>query len=48
VKGKLSAALYLLAIPLAFLESWLAVALYIFVALMWLVPDRRFESRVNA
>jgi uncharacterized membrane protein len=48
VKGKLSAALYLLAIPLAFLQSWLAVALYIFVALMWLVPDRRFESRVNA
>jgi uncharacterized membrane protein len=48
VKGKLSAALYVLAIPLAFVQSWLAVTLYIFVALMWLVPDRRFESRVNA
>jgi uncharacterized membrane protein len=48
VKGKLSAALYVLAIPLAFVAQWLAVALYVFVAFMWFIPDRRFESRVNA
>ena len=47
VKGKLSAALYVVAIPLAFVAQWLAVALYVFVAFMWLVPDRRFESRVS-
>jgi uncharacterized membrane protein len=48
VKGKLSAALYVIAIPLAFVAQWLAVALYVFVAFMWLIPDRRFESRANA
>ena len=48
VKGKLSAALYVLAIPLAFVAQWLAVTLYVFVAFMWLIPDRRFESTVNA
>lgn len=40
-KGKLSAALDLLAIPLAFVSSGLALALYAAVALIWLVPDRR-------
>ncbi len=42
-KGKLSPALYLAAIPLAFLSSWISDGLFIFVALMWLVPDRRIE-----
>jgi uncharacterized membrane protein len=42
-KGKLSPALYLLAIPLAFVSSWIASGLYAFVALLWLVPDRRIE-----
>ena len=45
-KGKLSIALYALAIALAFLDQWLADGLYVVVALMWLVPDRRIESRV--
>lgn len=43
VKGKLSLLLYAIAIPIAFLEQWVAGALYVFVALMWLVPDRRIE-----
>jgi TMEM175 potassium channel family protein len=45
-KGKLSAALYVAAIPLAFMREWISDAIYVFVALMWLVPDRRIESRV--
>jgi uncharacterized membrane protein len=42
-KGKLSPVLYVAAIILAFLSSWIAVAIYVFVALMWVVPDRRIE-----
>jgi uncharacterized membrane protein len=42
-KGKLSPVFYLAAIPLAFVSPWLSTGLYVFVALMWLVPDRRIE-----
>ena len=42
-KGKLSPALYLAAIPLSFVSHWIGQALYVAVALMWLVPDRRIE-----
>ena len=42
-KGYASLALYAAAIPLAFVNRWLAYALYVAVALMWLVPDRRLE-----
>ena len=42
-KGKFSPLCYLAAIPLAFLSPWLAIGLYVFVALVWLVPDRRIE-----
>jgi uncharacterized membrane protein len=48
VKGKLSVGLYVLAIALAFVNQWFSDALYVLVALMWLVPDRRIESRVTA
>ena len=44
VKGKLSAALYVVAIPLAFFHEGISDAIYVLVALMWLVPDRRIES----
>ncbi|MBV8340787.1 MAG: DUF1211 domain-containing protein [Gammaproteobacteria bacterium] len=47
LKGKASLVLYLLAIPLAFVQPWLAILLYVIVALIWLVPDRRIESRVG-
>jgi len=43
LKGKLSMLLYGAAIPLAFLQSWIAGSVYVFVALMWLIPDRRIE-----
>jgi TMEM175 potassium channel family protein len=47
VKGKLSMLAYAIAIPLAFVERWISIALYVAVALAWLVPDRRIESRVS-
>ena len=40
-KGKLSPALYLAAIGLAFVNEWLADALYVLVAAIWFIPDRR-------
>jgi uncharacterized membrane protein len=43
-KEKLSPALYLIAVPLAFLSPWVSQALFVFVALLWLVPDRRIEK----
>ena len=43
LKGKASAILYLIAIPAAFVNQWISGALYVSVALMWLVPDRRIE-----
>jgi len=46
VKGKVSVGLYVAAIALAFVSYWLAEALFVVVALIWLVPDRRIESRV--
>jgi len=47
LKGKLSLAIYAASIPLAFLQPWISIALYVLVALMWLVPDRRIESAVK-
>ena len=46
-KGKLSLLSYLLAIPLAFMSPWISDSLYVLVALVWLVPDRRIESRLT-
>ena len=47
-KGKLSLVLYAAAIPLAFVNQWLSAALYVTVALMWLIPDRRIEKTMEA
>ncbi len=47
-KGNLSLAMYAVAIPLAFVNRWIAYALYVAVVLTWLVPDRRIERRVDA
>jgi len=46
LKAKLSLSLYILAIPLAFVRPWIAIALYVSNAMMWFVPDRRIESIV--
>lgn len=40
-KGKASPLLYLVAIPAAFLSPWISASIYVLVALMWLIPDRR-------
>jgi uncharacterized membrane protein len=42
-KGKLSPLVYAVAIPVAFWSQWISLGLYVLVALMWLVPDRRIE-----
>ena len=48
LKGKISLVIYLLAVPLAFVNEWIALALYASVALVWLIPDRRFEKTPDA
>ena len=47
VKGKLSAIMWFVAIPLAFVQTWIALGLYIAVACIWLVPDRRIERSLH-
>lgn len=42
-KGKLSILLYIISIPLAFVHTSLSMALFVMVALIWLIPDRRIE-----
>jgi uncharacterized membrane protein len=47
VKGKISSLLYCLGIGLAFADRWIGVAVYVGVALIWLVPDRRVERHLT-
>ncbi len=47
-KGKISLAIYATAIFAAFLNSWISLGLYTLVAIIWLVPDKRFEDRILA
>jgi uncharacterized membrane protein len=46
-KGKISPLLYLGAIPLAFVSSWIAGGLYVLAALLWLIPDPRIEKEIE-
>ena len=46
LKGKISPVFYLAAIPLAFLHPRVACMLYVIVAIMWLIPDRRIEREI--
>jgi uncharacterized membrane protein len=43
-KGKISILCYLLSIPFAFASTWISTGLFVFVAFLWLVPDRRIEN----
>jgi uncharacterized membrane protein len=43
-KGKFSIAVYMAAIPSAFLAPWISIALYVLVAVIWFAPDRRIET----
>lgn len=47
LKGKFTALLYIAGILLAFVDTWFADAMYVLVALIWLVPDRRIERAVR-
>jgi uncharacterized membrane protein len=47
VKGKLSLAAYAAAIPFSFAQPWIACAVYVLVAIMWLAPDRRIEHALT-
>jgi uncharacterized membrane protein len=47
VKGKVSIAFYVIAIPMAFVNHWIAQACYVAVALIWLAPDPRIERAVG-
>jgi uncharacterized membrane protein len=48
IKGKVSIAIYALAIILAFANSWLSCALYVFITVLWLIPDRRIERTLTS
>jgi uncharacterized membrane protein len=47
-KGNVSLVLYSAAIALAFLQPWFSCALYVVVAIIWLVPDRRIERMITS
>ena len=46
-KGKVSVVLWAVGIALSFVNAWMAVAIYVAVAMMWLVPDKRIERRLH-
>jgi uncharacterized membrane protein len=46
-KGKISIVLYVVAIAMTFVRNWIACAIYVFVAVTWLVPDKRIERQVH-
>lgn len=48
IKGKISIVCYLAGIGFAFLNTWIAIALYSLVAIFWLVPDKRIEKVHNS
>jgi uncharacterized membrane protein len=47
IKGRISPLLYATAIGLAFVLPWASIAIYVLVAMMWLIPDRRIENMVG-
>ncbi len=48
LKGKISLVIYIVAVPMTFIKSWISLTLYILVAIMWLIPDRRIEKGLSA
>ena len=47
IKGKISPVLYVVGIALAFIVPWVSIAIYVLVAVMWLIPDRRIEHALR-
>ncbi|MFN0118152.1 MAG: TMEM175 family protein [Elusimicrobiota bacterium] len=48
LKGRISLVMYIVAVPMTLINSWISLTLYILVAIMWLVPDRRIEKGLSA
>jgi hypothetical protein len=48
IKGKLTFGAYVVSIPLAFVRPWISIVIFVCVALSWLIPDRRIETRLKA
>lgn len=46
-KGKMSVVIYAVAILLAFFNAWIAFGLYVLVAILWFIPDRRIEKKIR-
>jgi uncharacterized membrane protein len=46
-KGVISVVIYAIGILLSFINSWISLGLYCFVALIWFIPDRRIEKRLE-
>ena len=46
-KGKISIVIYVVGIGLSLVNSWIGLALYVAVAVMWLIPDRRIERKIT-
>ena len=46
-KGKLSMVLYAIGLLLSFVNTWVAIACYILVAIMWVIPDKRIENNIE-
>jgi uncharacterized membrane protein len=46
-KSKISLMGYLAAVPLAFVSPWISIALYVFIAMIWFIPDPRIESSLS-
>ena len=46
-KGKISLVIYALALPLAYVSPWISCLLYIIVAMIWIIPDRRIEGHLK-
>ena len=47
LKGRISPVLYVAGIALAFVNPWLSMAAYVFVAIMWLIPDQRIANVIG-
>ena len=45
-KGIISVVIYIIAVPLAFLNPWISITMYASVSAMWLIPDRRIEKKI--
>ena len=47
IKGRFSTLLYIISIPCAFYYPWISASLYVIVAILWLVPDKRIEAALK-